>query len=324
MSKLAVTVATLCTLAIPLAAQRARTFVDVPVVGAEVPATADDNGSSTFAFRGAPRCGPDGTIVLVAVSPDGATSSRVVLIDRTGHRSVVGFATAFREVTPDLQVVATAVRQAGELYALVDLGDTTRPMARKVLSISAATGALWVRDIDESRIHVKDIAALPSGDVLLVGVQPLDTVAVTAILRRDGVQSAVRPLPGPRPPGALAAVANEAGAFVVDDMNDRVVQVSSDNSNVREFALARPSPDARLIGAQLAGEELATLHADVTAQGQGVRRFVSVQDTSIGELRRTLGPFDEMVVCYAAPDQRHEVTLLSVTKSGWVLRRGTW
>lgn len=323
MTRTSIVFATAVALVVGPSGQELSRFIDVPVMGDPAKETAQDEGSKTFAFRGAPRCGDDGAVLLVQVSQGGATASRLVHIDRSGHRTVIDLTAVVSGASNDLQVVASTVGQLGQLYALVDLGDPARRAARKVVAISAAGAVLWARDIDESSIHVKDIAALPSGDVLLVGVQPLDAVAVTATLDRSGAQGAARLLPGTRPPGSLAAVANAVGTFVVDDSNNRVVQIGGDHAVVHEFSMARPSPEARLIGAQLAGSHLATLHADIAAQGQGVRRFVSVQDTSSGELLRTLGPFDRMVVCYAVPDQHDEVTLLSVTKSGWVLRRGT-
>jgi hypothetical protein len=322
MKRLLLTVAAAFALTAPTKAQESLTFVKVPVSGEDLPATAIHGSVGTFAFRGAPRCGGDGTVLVVPLNQGGQAASRVVRLDRAGRRTVVDLTRVIEGAKTDFQILAVALDDAGTLHALVDLGDRARRPPRKIVAVSPDGTSRWERDLDESGIHVKDFAVLANGDVLLVGLQPPGKGAVTALLHREGGQSAVRALPPGQDAGTLAAVSGANGAFVVDDRNDRVVQIGRENTVVGQFALARPSPQARLIGAQMAGGRIAALYAEMTQPGEGVRRFVSLQNVANGGVVRTLGPFATMVVCYSAPEQRDEVTLLSTTRTGWVLMRG--
>lgn len=322
MKRLFLTVAAVCVLTGPTRAQESLTFIEVPVSGENLSATAVNGDVSTFAFAGSPRCGGDGSILLVPVTQNGRTASRVARLDKAGRRTVFDLTKIVTGAKTDLQIVAVALDAAGTLHALVDVGDFVNRPSRKIVAVSPDGTPLWERDLDESSIQVKDFAILTSGDVLLVGLRPPGKKAVTALLHRRGGQSAVQALPPEHDSGTLSVVSGPYGAYVVDDSNDRVVQIGSENTALGQFELARTSPHARLIGAQVAGDRIAALYADMTQPTEGVRRFVSLQNVRTGTVVRTLGPFPKMVVCYSAPEQRDEVTLLATTKAGWVLLRG--
>jgi len=320
----AIVAALLLLLSLRSRGQQPASLVEVPVSGQDVTPTATAGGTHAFAFRGSPYCGSDGTVLVVPISQNSVTAPRVVRVDRVGRRTIVDVARITAGATPDLQIVAVGLNRAGDLHAVVDLGDHARRSTRKIVAVSVEGTLLWDRDLDESMIHVKDFAVLASGDILLVGIHPTSRAAASAILHREGGQSAVRTLPGAQGAGHVAVVAGSAGAFVFDDKNDRVIAIGDGNTVARTFPLARTSRHARLIGAQMSGSRLATFYADISQSAPGVRRFVSLQNAADGSALRSLGPFPKMVVCYAAVEQRDEVTMLDVTKAGWRLMRGRY
>ncbi len=193
---------------------------EVLVTGAEVAPSAARAGSSTFAFRGAARCSPDGTAALVPYLP-GAPAGSVVRVERDGRRTVVQLATAL-DVSPDhIDIGAIAHGDSGKVYVLVLTADVNSRVPRQVLSVSSDGSVRRIGNVQEGDDFIaKDLAVMTSGDVLLAGVRPHSGRLATSILTDAGVQSPVLELPTVEPAaGIYAAAGSSDGAYVVDERN---------------------------------------------------------------------------------------------------------
>lgn len=251
--------------------------------------------------------------------------SKFIRVERSGQRAVIDLASSLGVSADRMRISAIAAGESDTTYVLVETGGTQSQRRRRVVAVSPDGAVRWARDIDESELLVKDIARLASGDVLLAGIRPATKALATAILRigNSGGQSPVAEVRTAQPAAAIYAASGTDGhAYIAEERNAQVFRVTSQNRVDRSFALASVSATARLGGIQMSGGRLASLHSDAIGSDPSVQRFVAVQDLDSGREVGLYGPVGQLVMCYRSTGRADEVTVLSVTREGWTLRRG--
>jgi hypothetical protein len=237
---------------------------------------------------------------------------------------VVQLATAL-DVSPDhIDIGAIAHGDSGKVYVLVLTADVDSRVPRQVLSVSSDGSVRRIGNVQEGDDFIaRDLAVMTSGDVLLAGVRPHSGRLATSILTDAGVQSPVLELPTVEPAaGIYAAAGSSDGAYVVDERNAQAFRIDTGNRLQQQYALAQWPPTARLHGIQIAGDRLASLYSDVIDSSSSLKRFVAVQELPSGKPLGVYGPLDGLVLCFTTQEGAHELTLLSVTRNGWTLKRG--